>query len=154
MADGANQAYGRTRELTEGPFKGWRSWYGEASGDPFETHIGPLCYKVEPDGSVISAFLPERQHMNGAGAIHGGALMSFADFALFAIAHNMLKDGVSSVTLTMNSEFIAAGKEGVIVYAHGEVLKETRSLVFIRGLLKQDGKAIFAFSGTLKKLGQ
>jgi uncharacterized protein (TIGR00369 family) len=153
MADGANEIYGRTVEVTEGPFKGWRTWYGQEGGDPFETHIGPLCYKVETDGRVISAFLPRREHMNGSGAIHGGALMSFADFALFAIAHNALTD-VSSVTLTMNSEFIAAGREGIIVYAEGEVLKQTRSLVFIRGLLKQEDKPIFAFSGTLKKVGR
>jgi uncharacterized protein (TIGR00369 family) len=154
MADGGNQIYGRVHELSDGPFKGWLSWYGAEDGDPFETHIGPLCFKVEPDGRVICAFQPRREHLNGAGALHGGALMSFADFSLFAIAHNALKGSGSSVTLTMNSEFIAAGKADAIVYAEGEVLKQTRSLLFVRGLLKQEDKVIFAFSGTLKKLGQ
>jgi len=154
MAEGAgqNEIYGSSVELKEGPFAGWRTWYGQG-GDPFETHIGPLCYKVQPDGKVICAFDPVREHTNGGGNLHGGALMSFADFSLFCIAHNELV-GASSVTLTLNSEFIAGGKLGSRVFAEGEVLRQTRSLIFIRGLLKQDEKPIFSFSGTLKKLGK
>lgn len=151
MADGGNNMYGSSVELTEGPFKGWRTWYGD-NGDPYETHIGPLCYRVD-DGRVRCAFDPRREHLNGGGNIHGGALMGFADFSLFCIAHAELV-GASAVTLTLNGEFIAAGKMGAWVEGEGEVLRQTRSLLFIRGLLKQSGKPIFAFSGTLKKLGQ
>lgn len=152
MADGGNEIYGTSRELTEGPFKGWRTWYGDG-GDPFETYIGPLCYRVEADGRVRCAFEPQIHHLNGHGHIHGGCLMSFADFSLFCIGHHALTGG-SSVTLTMNSEFIAAGKQGAWVEATGEVLRQTRSLVFIRGLLTQGGAPVLSFSGTLKKLGQ
>lgn len=152
MSDDDSEQWGRTTVLTEGPFKGWRTWAGP-DGDPFETYIGPLCYKVEEDGRVRCAFEPQQHHLNGGGFLHGGALMSFADFSLFAIAANAIK-GASSVTLTMNSEFIGAGKLGAWVEAEGEVLKETRALVFVRGVLKQEGKVIFAYSGTLKKIGK
>lgn len=149
---GANQMYGSSVLMEDGPFKGWRTWYGQEKGDPFETHIGPLCYKVAPDGRVRCAFEPRREHLNGSGNIHGGALMSFADFSLFCIGHAVLEGG-SSVTLTMNSEFIAAGKLGALVEAEGDVLRQTRSIVFIRGLVTQAGKPILSYSGTLKKLG-
>jgi acyl-coenzyme A thioesterase PaaI-like protein len=89
--------------------------------------------------------------LNGGGTIHGGALMSFADFSLFAIAHNALR-GAHAVTLTCNSEFLSAGGLDDIVYADGEVLRETRSLVFVRGLVTQDSRPLLAFSGTLKKI--
>ncbi|MBI1250370.1 MAG: PaaI family thioesterase [Alphaproteobacteria bacterium] len=146
----ANLAYGRPIVLEDGPFKGWTTWGGGA--DPYETLLGPFCYRVEADGSAISAFQPDQRHLNGAGALHGGCLMSFADFSLFSIAHTQLSEGVNSVTLTMNSEFIAAGDCDGWVIARGEVLRETRSVVFIRGLLTQRDKPLLSFSGTLKKI--
>ena len=94
---------------------------------------------------------PQRHHLNGMGALHGGALMSFADFALFAIAHHSLVD-TTAVTLTCNSEFIAAGGVDGWVEAEGEVVKETKSIIFVRGLLRQNGTVLLAFSGVLKKL--
>jgi acyl-coenzyme A thioesterase 13 len=135
--------------LTEGPFAGWTTWSNGA--DPYETAIGPFCFRVGDDGAALSAFEPKPHHLNGGGTIHGGALMSFADFALFAIAHNALR-GVKAVTLTCNSEFIGAGNLDGNVEARGEVLRETRSLIFVRGLVTQGSRPLLAFSGTLKKI--
>lgn len=151
MADDATpNAYGAAHTLTDGPFKGWISW-GQGQ-DPYETLVGPFAYRAHGDGTLEIAFQPERRHLNGANAIHGGCLMSFADFALFAIAHHSLKGGVMAVTLTCNSEFLAAGDQEGWVTAEGEVLKETGSLIFVRGVLKQRANPILAFSGTLKKI--
>ncbi|MFZ4602425.1 MAG: PaaI family thioesterase [Caulobacterales bacterium] len=149
MADGDGNAYGSATLIETGPFAGWITW--GLGSDPYETHCGPFCYKVEPDGRVRAAFQPAPHHLNGMGALHGGALMSFADFALFAIAHHSLV-GATAVTLTCNSEFIAAGGVEGWVEADGEVIKETRSVIFVRGTLRQNGKALLAFSGVLKKL--
>jgi len=148
-ADGAGDA---TVEgpvvLQDGPFKGWSTWSGGA--DPYETAIGPFCFRVD-DGAARCAFRPRPDHLNGGGTIHGGALMSFADFALFCIAHNALR-GAKAVTLTCNSEFVRAGDLSAIVEAQGEVLRETRSLIFVRGLVTQLSRPLLAFSGTLKKI--
>ena len=135
--------------LAEGPFAGWTTWSNGA--DPFESVIGPFCFRAEADGRARCAFQPTTHHLNGGGTIHGGALMSFADFALFAIAHNALR-GDKAVTLTCNSEFVSAGNLDGIVEASGEVLRETRSLVFVRGLVTQGDRTLLAFSGTLKKI--
>lgn len=143
--------YGRAEQLTEGAFAGWWTWGRGA--DPYETLLGPFCFTME-DGRTRSAFIPRREHLNGGGAIHGGALMSFADFSLFSIAHNALASNVKAVTLTCNCEFLSAGTaDGGIVEAHGEVLRDTRSLVFVRGLVTQASRPVLAFSGTLKKIG-
>jgi acyl-coenzyme A thioesterase 13 len=141
--------YGAPVELTEGPFKGWMTW-GNGS-DPFETLCGPLCFRTDSDGGGRAAFLPEQKHLNGGGVLHGGALMTFADFALFGIAHGVLK-GQHAVTVTFNSELVGAGVAGIPVYAVGRVVKETKSLVFVQGVLEQDGQPIMAFSGALKKI--
>lgn len=145
-----NAAYGRAVILSEGPFAGWTTW--SAGGDPYETLVGPFCFRVTENGEALSAFAPERRHLNGAGAIHGGALLSFADFALFSIAHVALKGGVSAVTLTLNGEFVAAGDLSAHIEARGEIIRETGSLVFARGLITQNARVLLAFSGTLKKL--
>lgn len=136
--------------LTEGPFAGWTTW--SQGGDPYETAIGPFYYRVV-DGHARCVFEPRRHHLNGGGAIHGGCLMSFADFSLFAIAHNALTEA-RAVTLTCNSEFIGAGGLGDIVEASGEVLRETRSVIFVRGIVTQAARPLLSFSGTLKKIAR
>ncbi len=148
-ADGAGDAPAvQPVVLKDGPFKGWSTW--SAGGDPYETAIGPFCFKTD-DGKVRCAFQPRPEHLNGGGTIHGGALMSFADFALFCIAHNALRE-TKAVTLTCNSEFLRAGDLSGYVEAEGEVLRETRTLIFVRGLVTQLSHPLLAFSGTLKKI--
>lgn len=151
MPDGsANSAYGKPIVMTSGPFEGWTTWsHGQ---DPYETHVGPFFFRLDADGATISAFEPRRHHLNGSGAIHGGALMSFADFAIFSIAHNALHGDVTAVTLTMNAEFVGAGALEGVVEARGEVVRETNGLVFARGTITQMSRPLLAFSGTLRKL--
>lgn len=134
--------------LPDGPFAGWTTWSNGA--DPYETFIGPFAFK-DADGLVRAAFLPRAEHLNGGGAVHGGALMSFADFALFAIAHKNLAGG-HAVTLTCNCEFLGAGNLGEPIEAEGDVLRETGTFVFVRGIARQRERPILAFSGTLKKI--
>lgn len=148
--DSTPNPYSTRLTLDSGPFAGWISW-GQGA-DPFETLVGPFAYRVHDNGFIEIAFQPETRHLNGGGAIHGGCLMSFADFALFAIADESLKNGQMAVTLTCNSEFLAAGDTDGWITAEGEVVKETGSVIFARGLVKQRGKPILMFSGTLKKL--
>jgi acyl-coenzyme A thioesterase 13 len=136
--------------IKEGRFAGWSTW--SAGGDPYETTIGPFVFRA--DGPrVRCAFEPRREHLNGGGTIHGGALMSFADFALFCIAHKELA-GDKAVTLTCNSEFLKAGGLEGVVEVEGEVLRATRTLIFVRGLITQSSHPLLAFSGTLKKIEQ
>ncbi len=149
-ADGAaNEPYGKPETLTEGPFAGWMTW-GKGA-DPFETLAGPFFFKIEGERARC-AFQPNRDHLNGGAALHGGALMSFADFALFSIAHKALQGGIKAVTLTCNCDFVSAGGLDGWVEAEGEVLRATRSLLFVRGLMTQRGRTLLAFSGTLKKI--
>ncbi len=148
-AEGAGEQADGAIVLTEGPFAGWSTWSGGA--DPYESAIGPFCFREE-GARVRCAFMPTRSHLNGGGAIHGGALMSFADFSLFAIARHALTDG-KAVTVTFNGEFIAGGVPDIMVEATGDVLRATRTMVFVRGLLRQQDRTLLAFSGTLKKIG-
>lgn len=131
-----------------GEFKGWKYW----SDDDFESVlVGPFYYKEEEDGSIVSAFRAEQKHMNGAGNMHGGCLMTFADSAIFSIATKELQ-GSNSVTMTMNSEFLGGAQVGDYMEARGEVLRAGRSVVFIRGVITAEGRPCLNFSATIKKL--
>jgi len=143
-----------TTLVTEGEWKGWRVWRGL---DPFEDLTGPFYLRQEPDGSVRCAFRADRKHMNAAGFMHGGCLMTFADYALFAIAHNHRErlgtpETSSGVTATLNGEFVSSVREGALVEATGEVVRMGRSLIFLRGLITSSGEPLLTFSGLIKRV--
>lgn len=136
-------------EMTEGEFAGWSYWDEE----PFEAEAaGPFYFRLE-DEVPVAAFRAERKHMNGAGVVHGGCLLAFADFALFAIATHAM-DGAYGLTVALTSEFLAGPKQGAWIEARGEVLRAGGSLVFVRGIVTGDGQPCLNFSGTIKRLRQ
>jgi len=90
--------------------------------------------------------------MNMGGSVHGGCLMTFADFALFAIAADEIGESGYGVTVAFTSEFLAGAKEGQLLEARGEVLRAGGSLIFVRGVVTADGTPCLNFSATLKRL--
>lgn len=129
--------------------EGWTRWGGKPGR--FGELLGGHWYRGG-DGAVELRADPEDRHLNNGGHLHGGYLMSIADQALFAIARPRLSAEIGAVTLTFNSEFLGAGASGSPITATGEVLRETGKMLFIRGLLTQEGNAILAFSATLRKV--
>ena len=149
MDDLTKTAFLRRPDLhvgTEGEFKGWRTW----SRDNFETHNGPFWHRNDDDGSVRCAFRVENKHLNGAGNVHGGAFMSFADYCLFAIASPILE--APAVTVSFGCEFLDAAREGELVEGNTEIMRAGGSMIFMRGLLKSGERSLFAFSGTIKRV--
>ncbi len=135
------------RPVTEGEWTGWTVW----GDDAFEMLAGPFFCRQREDGVMVCAFRAEAKHMNGGGFMHGGCLLTFADYALFCIADQELQ-GTGSVTASMNCEFIDAARVGDLVEATGEVVRAGRSLVFIRGLVTTGGRPLLTFSAIVKKV--
>jgi uncharacterized protein (TIGR00369 family) len=147
MADGEE---GSGREIIAG-VGAWDGWTLIRGGDPFEDLSGPFYMRDEVDGRRRSAFRAEAKHLNGSGNLHGGCLMTFADFSLFMIAHQALA-GVDSVTVSLNGEFVGPAREGDLIESVGEVIRAGRSLVFVRGVISTGGEPMLSFSGVVKKL--
>lgn len=137
--------------MTEGPFAGWTRWSG-IHPNRFSDLIGSHYYRMDDAGIVECAMPTEEKHLNGLGFLHGGFLMAFIDQTLFAIARPRLSATVGAVTLSCDTHFLGAGVAGRIIHGTGEVLRETGKLLFIRGLLTQEGNSICAFTGTLRKV--
>ncbi|MEM1197159.1 MAG: PaaI family thioesterase [Pseudomonadota bacterium] len=149
MSESENEhasGYGSAVRATEGEFAGWYHW----DHDPFETRSGPFFMRREEDGTYLSAFRAEAKHMNGAGSMHGGCFMTFADFALFAIATDEL-DGANAVTLNLSGDFLGAVQPGALVEARGEVTRGGGKTIFVRGLITGDGAPAFSFTGIIRK---
>ncbi|MCI5046992.1 MAG: PaaI family thioesterase [Aquisalinus sp.] len=133
--------------IESGEFEGWMTWPSE----PFEHDLmGPLHFRIDDKGPVC-AFRAEHRHMNSGGVMHGGCLMSFADFSLFGIAHEHMKDDAYGLTVAFSSEFLDGPRVGEYVEARGEVLRAGGSLIFVRGLITSDGRPCLNFSGTIKR---
>jgi acyl-coenzyme A thioesterase PaaI-like protein len=49
-------------------------------------------------------------------------------------------------------EFLDAGREGELVEGFGEITRAGASMIFLRGVLKSGERALFTFSGTLKRV--
>lgn len=135
-------------KVAEGEFAGWSFW----AGDPFENRAGPFYMRREEGGGYVSAFRAEARHMNGVGFMHGGCLMTFADFALFAIAMDELGDQMG-VTVNLSGDFLGAVAEGALVEARGEVTRGGGKTAFVRGLVTADGDPALSFTGIIRKVG-
>jgi uncharacterized protein (TIGR00369 family) len=139
------------RLVTEGEFQGWRHWIS----DDYENLAGPFYFRQDEDGQVRCAFRAQKKHMNGGNALHGGCMMTFADFCLFAISHPVREaqgEHMPMVTISLNGEFVGPAYEGDLVEAKGEVVRAGGSLLFIRGLMETGGKPMMTFSGVIKKV--
>ena len=137
------------RVIEEGEFAGWKNW----PHDAFETRAGPFYFREDEDGNAVCAFRAEQRHMNGGGFMHGGCLMTFADFALFSIAHKEMGDS-HAVTLSMSSDFLDPAHAGQWMEARGQVTRAGGKTIFVRGTITADGKPVFSFSGIIRKVGK
>lgn len=132
---------------------GWHTWQ---LNDPtrFNSWMFPkLLVRAEPDGKARLRMFPEHRHTNLGNNIHGGTVMALIDIGLFACSRQLgIIEAGTAVTLDLSVQFIGAGKPGLPCDAVTELLKETRRLVFLRGVVEQgEGNLIAAFSGTIRK---
>lgn len=118
--------------------------------DPFEMHAGPF-YGKEVEGGRIYGFRVRPEHCNAGGSIHGGALMTFADFAVCCAAMHGI-EGEVPITVSFNAEFTAPAEIGELVTARIDILRRTRSFVFTRGELTVDGRVVLGCSAVIKRL--
>ena len=131
---------------------GWFTWQ---LNDPtrFNTWMfRKLLVRTDADGKARLRMFPERHHTNLKGALHGGTVLSLIDVGLFACSRMLgIIEAGTAVTLDLSTQFIGGGRGDRPCDAVTELLKETRRLVFLRGVVEQEGELIAAFSGTIRK---
>lgn len=125
----------------------------EVSRGGFNRFVGPLFrLSSEEDGAVQRfAFAIADQHMNGAGAVHGGMLMTFMDVAMSQSARKATgARGCNTVSLTC--DFVGPAKLGEVVEARVRITRQTRTIVFMAGELACGDRKILVGTGLWKIL--
>jgi acyl-coenzyme A thioesterase PaaI-like protein len=132
-------------EIVSGPWAGWKTW----PHDNFETHSGPF-YSQMRDGAIVNRFIAEPRHINGGGSVHGGCLLTFADYCCFTIADEAIAG--RAVTVNLSGDFLAAAKLGDLMEGTGEVTRAGGRIVYVRGLITANGSPCLSFTSVLSKL--
>jgi uncharacterized protein (TIGR00369 family) len=119
-------------------------------GGPFVQHNG-LFYLQRQADSVRLGFYVKPEHVNPMASCHGGMLATFCDTLLLATAHftSDVHDQYFP-TIGLQIDYLAAAPQGAWVQGHGQILRATRSLLFIQGLVESDGQICARTSGTFK----
>ena len=120
--------------------------------DPAEDHIGPFYF--EPKGSAAFGgygFELKAKHCNAMGSVHGGVLMTFADFALCMAATDHYETE-TCVTVSFSCEFLRGAELGQVIACQPRINRKTGSLVFVSGECTVEGEPCFSFSSVVKRL--
>ncbi len=126
---------------------GWET----AEEDGFIGLVGPIWSRLEGDARLFG-FLAEPRHANLVGVVQGGMLMTFADRGLGILA--LAAAGRSCVTTSIEMPVVGAGRIGSRIELEGEVVQRTRSMVFMRGLLRSGRRLVASCQGSWKMLSE
>ena len=130
---------------------GWYGWV-DLPPDSFAAQVGKMIFRPDGEGRAVVRMFPEDKHLNLGGSLHGGMVMSFIDMALFGGGRCAGMMRAHYVTLDLTTHFLARGEAGKPLDCHVELVRQTRSLAFLQGIVRQEGRACYSFTGTLKRL--
>ena len=119
-------------------------------GEGFIGVNGPL-YARRRDGGFQLGFRVEPRHCNPMNICHGGMMATFCDMLLPLSAHVLSDVGKRFLpTINLQIDYLAASPLGAWVQGEAQLLRATRSLVFMQGLVQADGVSVARVSGIFK----
>jgi uncharacterized protein (TIGR00369 family) len=138
---------------TEGAFDpAAHGWEPIANHTAFGDLVGPI-WRTEENGQPRFGFIVAPKHLNRAGNLHGGMLMTLADNAM-AIAAREASGAKRHATIELNIQFIGAVRLGEFVEAHPEVARSTRSLTFMQAKMFVGTRLVVTTNGIWKILDE
>jgi uncharacterized protein (TIGR00369 family) len=115
----------------------------------FNRFAGPF-YRLADEGAARRfAFVALPHHMNGAGTVHGGLLMTFADIAMSRTSR-LISGAQSCSTVALNCDFVGPGRLGDLIVATVRATRQTRTLVFLGAELSTAGRMVMTATGLWK----
>jgi uncharacterized protein (TIGR00369 family) len=116
----------------------------------FPNMVGPFWMREEGSHFRL-AFVVERKHLNRAGNVHGGMLMTFAD-QVMALTGRRATGDKRHATIELNIQFVGAVHLGDFVEAQAEAVRTTRSVTFMRATMYVGKRVVATTSGIWKIL--
>ena len=120
---------------------------------PFWSRPIKTGQKTETADSVEYAFLAETKHHNRRGVVQGGMLMTFADRSM-GMTCWYANEKQPQATIQLDVHFIDAVQVGEFVECRAEVVRRTRSLIFMAGELVVGERVVATANGVWKTLGK
>ena len=117
----------------------------------FMKHLGGLDLKKINETNYEFIVEVKEIHLNTGKIAHGGFLSTIADTGMGTAAHKVAGDR-RCVTINLDVKFISAGKLGDKLKGKVEILKKTKTLVFINCKISNDKEIVVSASGTWKIL--
>lgn len=111
---------------------------------------GPFFRRSEDKGPCYG-FRAEDRHTNVSKTVHGGMLMTFIDEIMGITAWEAI-DRQPCATISLTSEFISAPTVGDWIEGRAELIRSTRSLVFVHGTLTVRSTIVLSANGVWKRL--
>ncbi len=117
----------------------------------FMKHLGGLELKQISDTQYEFIVEVKEIHLNTGKIAHGGFLSTIADTGMGTAAHRVAGDK-RCVTINLDMKFISAGLLGDKLKGNVNILKKTKTLVFINCEISNDKDIVVSASGTWKIL--
>lgn len=105
-----------------------------ASTGGFNQYIGPLYRLPDEEGGAVKrfCFVAAAHHMNAAGTVHGGMLMSFTDVSLSRTTR-LATGAKRTATVSLTTDFVGPGRLGDLIQSRVRITRQTRTMVFLSG---------------------
>ncbi len=130
---------------------GWKIWQMVVPG-LYNDFLGKIIMRKDAD-QASARMLPQIQHSNPNGIMHGGAMLGFIDVSLFTAMQILCEHPPeTAATIDLQTQFTGAVKLDQHIESHTLITKETGNLLFMRGTVEQAGQSVAAYTGLIKKV--
>ena len=129
-----------------------QGWEQISNHTAFGDLVGPV-WRKEEDGDLRFGFTVAPKHLNRAGNLHGGMLMMLADQSM-AMTARVATGGKRHATIELNTQFVGSVKIGEFVVSYPEVVRVTRSVVFMRAKMLVGKRVVVTTNGIWKILDE
>lgn len=129
--------------------QGWES----VTAGGFTGLVGPFWRRGKCVEQTMGLLLGDHHCNNHLGTAHGGVVMTFADIGLGSgVAAVMGEKRLGCVTVSLQTQFVSVARVGEFITCQPEIVRSSKQLVFIRGLIKVGDKTIASAEGIWKLL--
>jgi len=125
--------------------------YMDETKKGFMQNIGDLSFKKIDETNYEFNIKVEEKFLNTGKIAHGGFIATIADTGMGNAAH-IAAGNKRSVTVNLDIKYISAGKLGDTLVGKVEILKKTKTLVFINCKILNSNGIVATASGTWKIL--
>jgi uncharacterized protein (TIGR00369 family) len=125
-------------------------WEEIVNNTAFGELVGPI-WRNDDNGKARFGFTVAPKHLNRSGNLHGGMLMTLADQAM-AMAARQITGNKRHATIELNIQFVDGVKLGEFVVACPQVVRATRSVVFMEAKMFVGARLVVTTSGIWKIL--